>query len=159
MAAQLPCYECRLHLPFFREGKGQPFDLLALHITLQLGLDLGTGKEADFLARQVPGRSDSHRLIYKKSLEIIVNGRREAEAPVGGIDEVRCSGGEHRDLAGLEGLQCVLLILEGRDRELGVRPEHGHCQGLADVMVESSVAPMGVLKGILRFFDIDSTGE
>ena len=105
MAAQLRVMKAASISPSSWKEKGQPLDLLALHVTLQLGLDLGAAEETDFLAGKVLGRSDSHGLIHKKALVVIEDRPRKAKARVGCIDEIRRSCGEQRDFAGLEGFQ------------------------------------------------------
>jgi len=86
--------ECRFHLALFLKEEGQPLDILALHVPLKLNLDLGATQKTDFLASQVLGRSDSHRLVHKEALIVIEDGRAKAQARVGCIDEIRRTRGK-----------------------------------------------------------------
>ena len=126
---------------------------------MELHLDLGAAEVTDLLARQVPGGSDPDGLIHKKGLVVIEDGAGKAEALVGGINKIGRSGGEQRDLAGLEGFQCVLLVAERLDGKFGVGPEHSHGHSLTDIEVENDVVPVRVLSGVLGLFGVDSAGK
>ena len=93
--------ECRFHLAFFLKGKGQPFDLLALHVTCELVSISVPPRKQIFLPARSFGEAIPMVLFTKKALVVIEDGPRKAKARVGGIDEIGRSGGEERDLAGL----------------------------------------------------------